>query len=270
MILAVCLNPAFQRTLHFQGLSFNRVNRAKSVAVSAGGKGVNVARIAVRLDADVRLLTLLGGSNGRKVKRILEEEGISIQAVSIRGDTRICSTLLDLASGTYTELAEESEPVSEDEVRRAGQAFEKLLPRARMAVFSGTAPKGFPETVYQKWIAKAKALGIPSILDAPGKLAECGMKARPWLFKLNWIEMETLVKGTIRSEEEAKRAMEILRAKGAENVLVTRDGPGAMALVDGQFYRMASPNLKVVNPIGSGDAFAGRNCGGILHGQGCL
>jgi tagatose 6-phosphate kinase len=256
MILAVCLNPALQRTLQFEGLTINRVNRAESVFLSCGGKGVNAARVAVRLNADVRLLTILGGARGLELKRILKEEGIPFHSVPVRGITRICSTLLDPANGTQTELVEESGPVFKDEVRRVEQAFEKLIPRAQIVILSGTAPKGFPETVYGRWVAKAKRFGVPSILDAPSKLAENGLKAGPWLFKPNWKEMEALAGEWIRSDEEAKTAMAALHRKGAENVLVTQDGPRALALMEGRFYRIVSPDLTVINPIGSGDAIA--------------
>ena len=267
MILAMCLNPALQRTLRFQNLSFNRVNRAESVSHSAGGKGVNVAGILSTLKSDVRLLTLLGGVNGRQVKAILKRDKIRFHAVPVCGNTRICTTLLDPAAGIQTELVEEGEPVSTVEVRDVDQAFEKMLPRSRILILSGTAPRGFPDTVYRKWIARAKNLGIPAILDAPKRLAENGLKANPWLFKPNWGEMETLVGSRIDSDEMLKSALEFLHAKGAENILVTRDGPCAFAFWDRECVRIISPNLKVANPIGSGDAFAAGIAAAWLFGK---
>jgi tagatose 6-phosphate kinase len=256
MILAVCLNPALQRTLHFNSLEFDRVNRAKSAVISTGGKGVNVARVASTLGADVLLLTLLGGAHGREVKGHLKEEGIPFHAVPVRSDTRICSTLLDPRNGTQTELVEESGPVTREEVRNVERAFERLLPRCSLVILSGTAPEGFPDTVYGKWIAMAARIQVPSILDAPVKLAEHGLDSKPWLFKPNWSEMQALLGISVGSESEARKAMETLHSRGAKNVLVTKDGPVALASTESGFFRIRSADLKVVNSIGSGDSIA--------------
>ncbi len=256
MILAVCLNPALQRTLVFQDLEFNRVNRTNSVIVSTGGKGVNVARVASTLGADVLLLTLLGGGRGNEVREHLKREGIPFQAVPVRGNTRICSTLLDPVHGTQTELVEESEPVTKEEVRNAERAFERLIPRCSLLVLSGTAPAGFPDTVYGKWIAMAARAHVRSILDAPARLSSRALDSKPWLFKPNWREMEALQGHTIRSEPEARKAMETLRSKGARNVLVTRDGPVALASTEEGIFRLRCADLKAVNSIGSGDSIA--------------
>jgi tagatose 6-phosphate kinase len=267
MILAVCLNPALQRTLHFQSLEFDRVNRAKSIVISTGGKGVNVARVASTLGADVLLLTLLGGTHGREVKAHLKKEGILFHAIPVRGNTRICTTLLDPENGTQTELVEESEPVTKEDVQRADRTFERLLPRCSLVILSGTAPKGFPDTVYGKWIAMATRTHVPSILDAPMKLAENGLASKPWLFKPNWHEMETLLGVTVRSESEAGKAMESLRSRGAQNVLVTKEGPLALALTGSGFFRILSTDLNVVNPIGSGDSIAAGIGAAFLRGK---
>jgi tagatose 6-phosphate kinase len=267
MILAVCLNPALQRTLTFGGLEFNRVNRAKSVVLSTGGKGVNVARVAATAGADVRLLTLSGGPNGLELKTLLKREEIPFHPVPVRGNTRICTTLLDRGNGTQTELVEESGPVTKEEAGRAQRAFEKMLPRCRLLILSGTAPKGFPPTVYRRWIESAGKLGIPSILDAPGELAVNGLAGRPWLFKPNWGEMEALLGRRTRPGAEAKSALARLHRMGARNVLVTADGPAAAAYAEGVFYRLASPDLDVVNSIGSGDSIAAGIGAALLLGK---
>jgi tagatose 6-phosphate kinase len=267
MILAVCLNPALQRTLHFQDLEFDRVNRAKSVDISTGGKGVNVARVASTLGADVLLLTLLGGTSGREVKGHLKQEGIPFQAVPVRGNTRLCSTLLDPENGTQTELVEESEPVTKKEVENTERAFEKVLPRCRLVILSGTAPKGFPDAIYGKWISMASRTRVPAILDAPMGLAKHGLASRPWLFKPNRRELEALLGIHVRSESEARKAMEVLRSNGAQNVLMTQDGPVALALTENGFFRIRSRDLKVVNPIGSGDSIAAGIGAAFLRGK---
>jgi tagatose 6-phosphate kinase len=267
MILAVCLNPALQRTQIFRHLEFSRVNRAESVLHSTGGKGVNAARVAATLGADVKLLTLSGGPNGRELRSHLRGEGIPFQAVPVGGNTRICTTLLDRGNGTQTELVEESEPVTKEEAGLVQRTFERMVRRCRLLILSGTAPSGFPPSVYRRWIEAAEKLGVPSILDAPGGLAENGLSGRPWLFKPNWGEMEAIIGRPVRSGAETKAAMARLHRMGAHHVVVTADGPTAVALADGRFYRLVSPKLSVVNPIGSGDSIAAGIAAAFLRGK---
>jgi tagatose 6-phosphate kinase len=255
MILAVCLNPALQCTLIFERLDEGKVNRAKSVRVSVGGKGANVARIARTLGAPVCLFLPLGGERGRLVKRLLREGRIPFRAVPVEGNTRICTTLIDAHHRTHTELVEESEPASRGEVRRMERAFESLLLRARMLILSGTATPGFPETVYGRWIVRAGRLGVPCILDAPVPFAQHGLHAGPWLYRANWAEMEGVLGRTVPANS-MESALKTLQDMGAGNVLVSLDGPAAVARIGSRSLRILVPELGVVNPIGSGDAIA--------------
>ena len=255
MILTVCLNPALQRTLVFKGLTLKRVNRAASVRLSVGGKGVNVARVLASLGAEGKLLLPLGGVRGREIRDLLRKERLTFRTPAFSGNTRICTTLVDTDSSSVTELVEESAPFSRAEIRSVQSAFDSLLPRAGMVVLSGTAPAGFPADIYGRWINAARKRGIPAILDAADPWAGPGLEAKPWFFRANWGEMESLLgRSFLRSEAEV--ATEALCGRGARNALISLNGPAAVARADGRFYRLSCPRLKTVNPIGSGDAMA--------------
>jgi 1-phosphofructokinase family hexose kinase len=255
VILSVCLNPALQRTLVFRDLALRRVNRAASVLVSVGGKGANVAAVLQTLGAENRLLLPLGGRRGREVADRLGAAGTVFRAVPVRAETRICTTLLDAVPSTVTELVEESGPFSGKEVRALQAAFERLLPSARLVILSGTAPRGFPADIYGRWIRMAGRAGVPSLLDAAEPFAGPGLSAGPWFYRVNWREMEAVL-GRSVPVREAFSAMEELRGLGARNVLISLDGPAAIADIGGRFARISAPALKAVNSIGSGDAMA--------------
>jgi 1-phosphofructokinase family hexose kinase len=255
MLLAVCLNPALQRTLVLPGFGIDRVNRAVSVGVSVGGKGVNAARVAASLGADVRLLLPLGGATGREAGRLLRDGRIRFTRVPVAAATRTCQTLVDPESETVTELVEEGGRLSRDEVRAVRSAFEALLPRAGIVVLSGTAPAGFPDGIYAGWIAAARRLGIPVLLDAPSRFALPALRQGPWLYKPNWDEMEGMLGRTVPSNR-ADDALRDLEALGADSVFVTGDGPVAFGRTGSESFRISCPRLRVLNPIGSGDAVA--------------
>jgi 1-phosphofructokinase family hexose kinase len=265
MLLAVCLNPALQRTLVLPGLRPGRVNRIASIGVSVGGKGVNVARVAALLGADVRLLLPLGGATGREAGRLLRDGRIRFTRVPVAAATRTCQTLVDPESESVTELVEEGGRLLPNEVRAVRSAFDALLPRAGIVVLSGTAPAGFPVGIYAGWIAAARRLEIPVLLDVPSRFALPALRQRPWLYKPNWVEMEEALGRKVPSNR-ADGALGDLEALGAGSVFVTGDGPVAFGRTGSESFRVVCPRLRVLNPIGSGDAVAAGIAAAFLKG----
>ncbi len=256
MILCVCLSPALQRTLYFQSLESNQVNRADKHIWSGGGKGVNVARVIKQLNHQSIVLLPLGGWSGQKLCATLEQENIPVHTIQTDKETRICETLIDQSRTSHTELVQEPESVTEFTRKDILKAFDILLSKSQFVVLSGTIPQGFFSTIYKTLIEKAHAYQIPVILDATEIPLMQAIEAKPWLVKPNWQEVEKSLNQSISNDKEMYQAMALLAERGASNVLVTQSGPEALLLYDHRYYKLQSPNLNVMNPIGSGDAFA--------------
>lgn len=60
-VLALCPNTAWQKTLLFEKLQLNAVNRAAAVKQTGGGKGVNVLRVLRRLGVPASIAGFVGG-----------------------------------------------------------------------------------------------------------------------------------------------------------------------------------------------------------------
>ena len=77
-ILALGLNPAWQKSLFFDELQFGEVNRAAEAHAIASGKGINFLR-AVRTwgTMEAVLVQPVGGETGRLIRDSLREEGLS-------------------------------------------------------------------------------------------------------------------------------------------------------------------------------------------------
>ena len=78
----------------------NRVTPEKT----AGGKGLNVARVLGQLGDDVVATGLLGGHMGAYMAELMDANGIKNDFVPIKGETRICLNILH--AGNQTELLE--------------------------------------------------------------------------------------------------------------------------------------------------------------------
>ena len=60
--------------------------------------------------------------------------------------------------------------------------------------------------------------------------------------------------------------MRDLQERGAQSVVVTAGKEPALAFDGRQFWKVTAPNIKAVNPIGSGDAFTAALVWQLLRG----
>ncbi len=265
MILVICLNPALQRTLWFNKFHHGEVNRVSRKILSAGGKGVNVARIITGLGVEATLLTVLGGYTGELIKKYLKRDQIFYHAVGVNSETRNCTTILD-GNNKQTEVVEEGDRIAKSESDAVVRVFQKLLKKSCFLVISGTALPGFPKTIYQKFVRMAKQNGVKTLIDATGDQLKKSLRGNPFLVKPNWKEMETLNQKAIKDTQSMKESMKEIHHEGADSVLVTTESSSALLYHEERFYRIDPPQVKVINSIGSGDGVAAGISVGMVRG----
>src|SRR5689334_17576920 len=111
MILCLGTTPTVQRTMTFDRVTPDAVNRASEVLETASGKSINVARTLHTLGHDVLAIGFLGGPSGQLVRGDLDRAGIGHDFIEVTPKTRTCTTVIDRAAGTVTELVEETRAV---------------------------------------------------------------------------------------------------------------------------------------------------------------
>jgi fructose-1-phosphate kinase PfkB-like protein len=246
-ILVTGLNPAWQKTLEYDLLHLGQVNRATACHEFAAGKGFNVAKILRRFGHEAWLLQVLGGTHGQKFAAACHREGIRTLNVEVSAETRVCTTLIDKASGEVTELIE---PFGVAPAENAMQRALDLIPPEPgffdAAAFCGTAPSGMNPSLYLEVWRKINApfSVLDSFKDLPRELWT-GVTC----LKINRHELEEL---------ERTEAGWIRRWPRIPLILVT-DGPRPARFLRRDRDRLIEttfplPRLeKVLNPIGSGD-----------------
>lgn len=258
MILCVGGTPAMQRTLSFESLFPGEVNRALDVRVTASGKVTNAARVATALGSRALFVTFLGGDSGRFIARDLDGSGVSHDAVWTEAPTRTCSTLLH--DGTVTELVEEAQPVSPEDADALAEIARRHLPEAKALCLIGSLPSGVPDDFYARLVEAANTAGVPSLVDAQKAPLREALAAKPFLVKPN-LEEAVATLG-LRENADAREAVHAFVEAGAEWALVSMGAEGSvLGNGSGEAWRIESPRLEAVNPIGSGDSLAA----GFLH-----
>ena len=123
MILTVTMNASLDKTYRVARLDTGTVMRVREVSDTAGGKGLNVARVAALLGEEVRATGFLGGFNGGRIRTLLSGSGVEDAFVDTGVETRACINVMDDATGESTEFLEPGMPVESG--KRRGDDFGK-------------------------------------------------------------------------------------------------------------------------------------------------
>ena len=256
MILCLGTTPADQRTMTFASLQLDAVNRAASVTRTASGKSINAARVARTLGADVLATGFLGGDAARFMRRDLDAAGIRHDFVDVTPPTRACITVVDESAGTATELIEESKQVEPEAWDRLVDRLDAHLRTAGVLVLSGTLTPGAPQDFYGRCVARAALHGVRTIVDASGEPLKQALAAKPFIVKPNRAELGRTLGMDTSTDAGLRDAMRHVLSWGVQWVVVTMGRDGAIASDDNAFWHVGTPQVQVVNPIGSGDSFA--------------
>jgi 1-phosphofructokinase family hexose kinase len=269
MIICLGTTPTVQKTLEFDRVEIDAVNRARSVLAYASGKSVNVAKILNILGREAVALGILGGESGKFIRRELDRARVPHDFLEVDPPTRTCTTVVDRSTKTATELVEESSSVPAAVYDAVFEKLRSLLGagRTEALVLSGTLTPGAPVDFYARCVAAGIEAGVTVVLDAKGEPLKHALPMRPTIVKPNRGELEDTVGAKIDSEESLKDAIEQLVAAGPRWCVVTA-GPANIIASDGKsFWRIVSPKVPVISPIGSGDSFAAGLAAAVVAGE---
>jgi 1-phosphofructokinase family hexose kinase len=257
MIVTVTLNAAVDRTLLVPNFQLGHRHRSSSGFLSAGGKGINVARALKRLGVPVVCTGLAGGRNGTMLVEELTQEGILNDFVRIRSESRTSTAVLDPTSNVYTEINEWGPEVAEDELDMLRDKLAYLGQGADFVVFAGSLPRGVESDFYAETIRDAGRHHHLAVIDADGEPLRLGVGAEPYLVSPNVREAEELVGHEFVDEEDLTTALDEIAELGARNVLITgKDGCHALLREDRTELRLRAraPHLEPISTIGAGDS----------------
>ncbi|WP_406247642.1 1-phosphofructokinase family hexose kinase [Microbacterium sp. M] len=247
MILTATPNPALDLTWVVDRLQVGGTHRAEAGAVRAGGKGLNVARVARAAGADVRAVTTVGGATGDEFRHDLEASGVPHRLIPVAASTRRSAAWVDDALGDTTIVNERGVNPSDEEWTRVVDAVREEVTTASVLVIAGSLPPGAPPSLLPQLIGLGA--GIDVIVDTSGAGLLAAADAGAAVLKPNRAE---LVEATGIADPFAG-ARELLR-RGAGLVLLSLGPEGLCAIGDGASLQARLPEPLAGNPTGAGDA----------------
>lgn len=259
-------NLCLDRTQFVSQLVPGAVMRALSVEVTAGGKGVNIARVARAHQHPATLVGLVADRDRGRLLGLLHDEGAEVVDVAMPGDARMAMIMIEQPGGRTTVLNEPGSTLDAGAWDRYVEAVRKSLPGHRTLACSGSLPPGAPDAGYGQLVELAHEAGVLALVDtAPGPL-RASLASEPDLVSPNLQEAEAAISGATGSvladadEDVRERAIEAavtLCRLGSRNAAVTAGAHG-VALAEGSPARVRwfpSVQVEVVSAVGAGDSF---------------
>ena len=254
MISTVTLNASIDKAYHMEeAIVGGTVMRVAQCHNTAGGKGLNVARVVRLCGEDVLATGLVGGFNGGYLESLLDEDGIDHEFGHIAGETRCCVNILDPAFGS-TELLEGGPTVSEEELDAFLAQFARVIERSEVVAISGSVPKGLPGDVYARMVTMVREAGKLVILDTSGVQLGEGILACPTMVKPNAEELEALYRTSLASIDDVVALARQIHEGGVPYVAISLGGDGALLVCDEGVFQATPPRVDVVNTVGCGDS----------------
>ena len=267
MILTVTLNPAIDKVYEVTSFAVGKVFRPSNMWVTAGGKGLNVSRVATILGAQVVATGFLGGSNGQFIRAQISKQGIKDAFVEVEGETRICIAINDPILNTSTEVLEPGPTISAAEQEKFLQGFRDLAAQVDIVTISGSLPKGVSTDFYGKLVEICHSLNKRVLLDTSGIALTASLVAHPFMIKPNASELEAIVGKELVTESDVLQAAQELHQRGVDIVCVTLGGDGCIAVTNDDVYRLTAPTIEIVSAVGSGDSFVAGCAVAFTQGQ---
>ena len=259
MIYTVTFNPALDYVLHLDKLEVGEINRSVSEQIINGGKGINVSTVLKNLGVENTALGFCAGFTGDELERGINADGVKTDFIHLKnGFTRVN---VKIRAQEDTDINGQGPKIENEDIERL---FEKLdsIGQEDILVLAGSIPNTLPKDIYERILERLDGRGVKTVVDATGELLVNVLKYKPFLIKPNNDELGEIFGKTLETDEEITEYAIKLREMGAENVLVSMGGAGAILVTaDGCFKRGVAKG-KVVNTVGAGDSMVA----GFLYG----
>ena len=264
MIYTVTFNPCLDLIYDVDEISLGKLNRTKGENLTVGGKGINVSLVLNTLGVKNTALGFIAGFTGDEIERRLKEKGIKTDFCRIQnGLSRIN---VKIKTQAETEI-NASGPVID---KMAAQEIFLKLENAKtddFLVISGSIPNGISEPFLISFINFAKEKGMKTVIDSCYENLYTLIKHKPFLIKPNVFELEQLFGIKIHSKTEAIPYLEKLLELGAENVLASFGGDGAMLFSKDERYTSEGYKGTAQNTVGAGDSMLAGFLSEIKNGK---
>lgn len=252
MIYTVTLNPSIDYVVRLETLVTGITNRTTSEEYYFGGKGINVSCVLAELDLESTAFGFVAGFTGDAIEKGIRNDKIITDFIRLeKGISRIN---VKIKANDETEINCQGPHIEERELLRLLNKVDRIKDGDTL-VIAGNVPNTMPDDVYERILERIKGKKVRIVVDATKKLLLNSLKYKPFLIKPNRQELSEIFETEISTEADIEKYAKELQKMGAQNVLISLGGDGAMLIDEfGEKHKQGVLKEKVVNTVGSGDS----------------
>lgn len=262
MIYTVTLNPSIDYIVRLDSFKDGITNRTTGEEYYYGGKGINVSCVLAELDLDSTAYGFVAGFTGEAIEKGIRNDRIITDFIKLKhGISRIN---IKIKAGTETEINCQGPHIDERELERLLQKIDRIA-NGDTLIIAGSIPNTMPDDIYETMMERIKHKNVRIVVDATKKLLVNSLKYKPFLIKPNRQELSEIFNVEVKTEEDIEHYAKELQKMGAQNVLISLGGEGAMLIDEnGNKHKAGVLKEKVINTVGSGDSMVAGFVAGFI------
>ncbi|MGV3026133.1 1-phosphofructokinase [Clostridium thermobutyricum] len=257
MIYTLTLNPSIDYIISLNSVELGKVNRCTKTFKFPGGKGINVSRVLKNSGTDSIALGFVGGFTGEFINLTLNNLGIHTDFIKVKEDSRIN---VKIKSVDETDINADGPYIEKESLNLLLDKLNELKDYD-ILVLAGKIQSSLPDNLYSEIQDIANKNNVKVVVDTSGKALLESVKKKPFLIKPNNFEIEEAFDIKIKDRNELIDYGKKLNTMGAENVIISLAGDGALLINNSGVFFGNAPKGEVKNSVGAGDSLVA----GFLH-----
>ena len=232
--------------------------RCQAPVFEPGGGGINVARAITHLGGQATALLPSGGPTGAHLVELLQQEGVTVDALQTHDWTRQNLHVVSDATGEQFRFVMPGAALHDDEWQ---QLLTKIaqFPAGTLLVLSGSLPPNMTTSAVTELLQCARQQGLRTIVDSSGEALKAAVAFGGLeLLKPNQSELAELTGQSLEQPDQVVNAARSLISQGAAKRIVVSLGPqGALAVDAEQCIQVVPPPVIKRSTVGAGDSMVG-------------
>jgi 1-phosphofructokinase family hexose kinase len=266
-------NPVFDRTITVNELIPGAVMRTLNVELTAGGKGINVARVLRALGRAALLIIPTGAQDRAQYESFLEMEGAQAQLIDVLGPIRTSSIYLEQVSNRVTVVNDAGHPMSKADWNATHESIIAATESGDIVLVMGSFPPDLDPNSLVSLIDGIHSQGAEVLIDVNPQCLSASLSANPDIVTPNVDEAEAalqqgradvmdshILDHDLTRDRAEKAALELCQ-RGARRAFVTAGEAGVAMASGDQIEWAASYPVETVSAVGAGDSFVA----GLAH-----
>lgn len=241
--------------------------RCSSAIHDAGGGGINVARVILRLGGACESLCPAGGPSGHWLEVRMAEEGLGYTRIPIAEETRVSFCVHESETGEEFRFVMPGPRLAEAEWQACLDHLINLPRFPDYLIASGSLPPGVPTDFYARLARLCRERGTRLVLDASGTSVAAALAEGVYLWKPNLKELGEQSGRSLASPADGQAAACRIVDQGlVEVVALTMGHQGALLVTRNGLWSAPPLSIKPASAVGAGDSFVGGMVWGLQSG----